>query len=381
MTPPRPTRRRLVPVTAGLLGLASLLAVGLAAAGPVASASSDTAPGPSPARRPVTLSTLAVPPAGRYYHGVYPGGRTGEEDDIRPRDLRSYERAVGHHVAWVFFSNNWYRDRAFPLRQATWIRDSGAVPYVRLMLRASSNERRRHDRTPDRTFSLQRIVDGRFDADLRRWADTARDFGTPVLAEYGTEMNGFWFGWNAVHNGRRAGAPLFRRAYRHIIDVVRAEGADNVSWVFHVNDDDAPSRPWNRLERYYPGDRYIDWLATSVYGAQTPREHWNEAFARGMDRVYPRLVRLADKPIIVAELGVTRGNPRVDPPRWARAALNHLIDGRWPRVRGFSWWNERWQNDDIRAHDSDLRVQDIPGLPGVFRTALDDARVLNRPLL
>ena len=183
-----------------------------------------------------------------------------------------------------------------------------------------------------------------------------------------------------MHNGRASGASLFRRAYRHIIDVVRSRGATNVSWVFHVNDDDAPQVPWNRFERYYPGDAYIDWLATSVYGAQTPQEHWNEPFARGMDRVYPRLARLSDRPIIVAELGVTRGNPRVDPPAWARAALTQIIAGRWPQVRGFAWWNERWSNDGVAAHDSDLRVQDIPGMPQVFRTALGDPRVLTRPL-
>jgi hypothetical protein len=363
-------------VVAVLLGcLAPALAPATASARPVPSAPAAVASVSRAQPEP-----LPVPARGQYYHGVYPGGQTGEEDDITPRDVTSYETTVGHRVAWVFFSNNWYRDRRFPLHKATWIRDRGSVPYIRLMLRASSNERRLSDARPDRTFSLRRIVNGRFDADLRRWGRAAHDFGTPVLAEYGVEMNGFWFGWNAVHNGRRSGASLFRRAYRHIIDVVRAQGATNVSWVFHVNDDDQPAKPWNRLERYYPGDHYIDFLATSVYGALTPQDRWNEPFARGMDRVYPRLARLAPKPILVSELGVTKGNPRVDPPRWARSALRGILSGRWPRVRGFSWWNETWQNDDVAAHDSNLRVQDIPGMAAVFQAALDTPGVLTRPL-
>ena len=149
------------------------------------------------ARGGAALLTLPVPPRGSWYHGVYPGGVTGEEDDITPSDVTSYETSAGHQVAWVFFSNNWYRSRAFPLGKATWIRDRGAVPYIRLMLRTNGNERRRNDSSPDRRFSLRRVINGDFDADLRRWANVARDFGTPVLAEYGTEMNGFWFGWNA----------------------------------------------------------------------------------------------------------------------------------------------------------------------------------------
>jgi hypothetical protein len=99
-----------------------------------------------------------------------------------------------------------------------------------------------------------------------------------------------------------------------------------------------------------------------------------------MDRVYPRLRRLADKPILVSEFGVTKNNPRVDPVRWADQAFEQLLSDRWPRVRGFSWWNETWQNDDVAAHDSNLRIQDIPGLPQVFSSALVDPRVLTRPL-
>ncbi|HVQ88234.1 MAG TPA: glycosyl hydrolase [Actinomycetes bacterium] len=329
----------------------------------------------------VATAVLTVPDPGCLYHGVYPGGITGEEDDITLDDVTSYEAAAGRSVAWVFFSNNWYRSRSFPLGKATWIRDHGSIPYVRLMLRHSSNERDRNDGA-DKTFSLRRIVDGDFDRDLRSWANNARDFGSPILAEYGTEMNGFWFSWNATHNGDRRGAPLFRRAYRHIIDVVRARGADNVSWVFHVNDSDQPSKPWNRLERYYPGDQYIDWLATSVYGALTPQENWNQSFARGMNRVYPRLRALApSKPIIVAEFGVTKGNDRVDPITWARRALDDLLGSRWPRVRGFSWWNETWENDNTPAHDSNLRIQSIPGMSDMFISRLENnPNVLDAPV-
>ncbi|MEO8107669.1 MAG: glycosyl hydrolase [Actinomycetes bacterium] len=326
-------------------------------------------------------SQLAVPEVGCLYHGVYPGGVTGEEDDITLDDVTSYEASAGRQAAWVFFSNNWYRSRAFPTGTANWIHDHGSIPYIRLMLRHSSRERQRSD-GPDKTFSLRRIVRGDFDKNLRAWGDGAVAYAEPLLVEYGTEMNGFWFSWNATHNGDRHGAKLFQHAYRHINDVVRSRGADNVSWVFHVNDSDQPNKPWNRLERYYPGGRYIDWLATSVYGALTPQEHWNQPFARGMDAVYPRLRRLAaTKPIIVAEFGVTAGNDRVEPTVWASHALHGLLTGRWPKVRGISWWNETWENDNVKSHDSELRIQHIPGMPDVFQARLvDNIAVLDAPV-
>ena len=361
-----------------LVSFCALVGSGLTARQPVAA---DSRPGAvTPNARGVTaLPTLAVPPRGCRYHGVYPGGRSGEEDDIRLSDVTSYESAAGAPVAWVFFSNNWYRSRSFPLAKATWIHDHGAVPYIRLMLRPSSNELSK-SHGPDRSFPLRAIIAGRFDADFRRWADAARAYGGPLLVEYGTEMNGFWFSWNATHNGHADGAEEFRRAYRHIVTLMRNRGATNISWVFHVNNDDQPARPWNRMERYYPGDRYIDWLAVSVYGSLLPTEHWNESFRAGLTGAYRRLAALApSKPIAVAEFGVTKGNPRVDPTVWASRAFATLASGDFPRIRGFSWWNERWSNDSVPAHDSDLRIQDMPGMSAVFDAALAAPGVVTSP--
>ena len=89
---------------------------------------------------PPASSRIAPPPKGQLYHGVYPGGKTGEEDDLTLQDLATYETAVGAKAAWVYFSNNWYRSRKFPKATAEWIRQSGAVPFIRLMLRTSAAE-------------------------------------------------------------------------------------------------------------------------------------------------------------------------------------------------------------------------------------------------
>lgn len=323
---------------------------------------------------PRATSPILMPPAGQYYHAAYPGGITGEEDDITLNDVTSYETTVGKSTAWIYFSHNWYKSRAFPLATATMIRNHGATPYMRLMLRGSA------DNLPNRPFQLNKIIRGRFDTDLRAWARDARDFGSPIIVEYGTEMNGSWFPWNGKWNGGKIrdeygnpnfpdGPERFRDAYRHIIDVMRDEGADNLTWVFHVNDSDFPPRGWNRFENYYPGDAYIDWLGVSVYGAQMPLDDWCDAFRDSLDAAYPRLAALAPtKPIFVLEFGVTDGNALCDQAAWAHDALADLTSGRWTRVKGFSWWNETWQNDDNPAHDTNMRVQDNPALATEFQT-------------
>ena len=51
---------------------------------------------------------------------------------------------------------------------------------------------------------------------------------------------------------------------------------------------------------------------------------------------------------------------------WARAALQEITSLRYPNLIGFSWWNERWQNDDNPTHDTTMRLQDNPELEEVF---------------
>lgn len=335
---------------------------------------------PRAAAPPAKRHTLAVPPRGsaiRLMHGVFPGGASGEEDDITPASLDSYVRTVGRTTDWVFFSNNWFSSRSFPATTAAWIRARGAMPFIRLMLR--SDTRQDH---AEPVFTLQRIVDGDFDDDLRGWARDAKDFGTPLRVEFGTEMNGQRFSWNGIWNGGSIatgfGDPLapdgperFVAAYRHVVGLMRAEGASNISWVFHADVHDLPQTDWNRFENYYPGDTYVDELAVSAYGTQGPEDTEADSLRAMLDSAYPRLVAMApSKPIIVAELGTDVRNTHVDPARWAFEALRDLNGGRWPKVTGFSWWNEWWPNDADRTHDTTMRLQDSPRTARIFSQAL-----------
>ena len=147
------------------------------------------------------------------------------------------------------------------------------------MLRSDLDQRH-----AEKLFSLQNISAGRFDADLKRWAESARAFGQPILIEWGTEPNGEWFAWNGKWHGHKVGPPQYVAAYRHIVEVMRAAGADNLQWVWHANWDDVPATDWNRMENYFPGADYCDWVAVSAYGALTPRTTEIEPFGQSSTR-------------------------------------------------------------------------------------------------
>jgi hypothetical protein len=128
---------------------------------------------------------ILLPPSGKLYHGIYPGGKIGAEDDITLADLQSYESAAGKKAAWLYFSHNWYISRLFPLQTANWIRSAGSIPYIRLMLRSYPDQ----NKGADPLFNLPNIIKGNFDTNIRAWGRAAREFGTPLIVEYGT-VNG-----------------------------------------------------------------------------------------------------------------------------------------------------------------------------------------------
>ncbi len=320
-----------------------------------------------------TAAPISAPPSGKLYHGCYFGGvgtdtHDPSEHDVTPADVARYEDTVGAQATWVYFSDNWFESRAFPTATCSWIRQVGKIPYVRLMLRSDAEQKH-----GEKTFTLARIIAGEFDADLRRWAEDAGKFGAPILIEWGTEPNGDWFSWNGKWNGGAAKGPeRYVAAYRHIVDTMRAAGAANLQWVWHVNWLDEPERKWNAFENYYPGSDYCDWVALSVYGPTTPlTRDGTESFRFKMQTAYPRLTKAAPgKPLLVAEFGCDLHNPHCDAAAWARGALAEIFSGKWPAIIGFCWWNEGWQNDDTKKHDTDMIIWHDPALAQVFRQNL-----------
>jgi hypothetical protein len=315
---------------------------------------------------------VAPPPAGKLYQGLYfdepAPGRDPSEHDVKSDDVTRFEQTLATKTAWVFFSNNWFESRKFPRATCDWIRGLGKIPYVRLMLRSDAEQDR-----AEKTFTLANILAGKFDDDLKAWARDAKEFGSPLLVEWGTEPNGKWFSWNGKWNGGAKDGPArYVAAYRHIVDLMGAEGITNLQWVWHVNWLDQPEAKWNRFENYYPGENYCDWVAFSAYGPLTPRAvDGTESFRFKMATAYPRLIKIAPgKPIVIAEFGCVLHHPKVDASIWARDALEDLFSGRWPAVIGFCWWNESWENDDVHGHNTDMNILHDAGLTKVFREAV-----------
>ena len=338
--------------------------------------------GGTDAGTPAPLGLLA-PEAGRFYHGVLPAAAAPQADsDVSKEALDAYETTVGRKVAYVYFDDEWLTSRAFPAQTASWIRERGSVPFIRLMLRSQ-----KVPLVADPTFTLDRIIAGEFDSALAAWADRAREFGTPLLVEYGTEINGDWNPWSAPYNGGLDKGPArFKLAYRHIVDLMRRRGALNIVWALHYAGENFPGDdPRNLPAAYYPGDDVVDWVGISVYGSERSNDKRCPGFRSLVDAMLPQLRdATATKPLFIFEFGNTNDNPACPAGPWVQAAFDDLLGGRWPDLRGFSWWQQRFLDDSAIGGTTDYLVQDDAAVASAFRAALtgsEAASILDRPLV
>ncbi len=323
-----------------------------------------------------------LPPTSGIYQGAFP--YFGPlEDRVSLSTVNRFNRLVGKPLAWAYFSNNWFRGIRFPYAAVRIIFRTGAIPFVRLMPRANFNPH-------DTTYTLQKIIDGVFDTQLRRWATMATRVGIPMMAEFGGEPNGDWFPWCGAFNGGGDtagygdpsvpdGPERFRDAYRHIIDICRNAGAVNITWAFHVNSGNDPVAPWNTMAAYYPGDDYIDWIGESAYGAQVPEDYWS-LLTDVLDESYNELASISpSKPLALFEYGVIADTIPGHKAGWITEGLDSLRAGRYPRIKGISYWHSKFTN--ANGSVSNMRLDSSPDVLEAYRTEMSDPFFVSQPVL
>lgn len=242
---------------------------------------------------------------------------------------------------------------------------------------------------PDK-FRLENILTGQWNDYIDRWADSAKALDTPLFVSLCNEMNGDWFPWSARYYGagqpiagidppRYVGPEYFKRAYRYIVDRVRARGAKNILWVFHVNNFPEPYEAWNAFAQFYPGADYVDWLGLSVYGQMFSDDPKWDSFDDMIQKPYDELIQLdARKPMMLAEWAVGEFPKRGDKAEWITTGFEHMAS-KYPRLRAAIYWHERWQNKKSYLY-SNMKVNSSPGALAAYRRAVASAFWLGQPI-
>ena len=305
---------------------------------------------------------LAIPPNNKIYLAAFPDFG-GTEDIVTKERLSDFENLVDKPLAWAYFSNNWTDEKDgihFPKDEVNTIKNHGRIPFVRMMARQNFDQ---YVRCPK--YTMDNFLLGYYDEDLKQWAKDAKAYGAPLLVEFGTEANGSWFPWNAKWNSLPTkneygdpdlydGMEKFRDVYRRIIDICNQEGADNITWFYHVDAYSDPVENWNNMTGYYPGDEYIDWIGVSVYGPQETSEGW-WSFQDVLDDSWEEIASISnEKPIAILEWGVIeKGNPNKKA-NWIKNAIKTVVSGGkyFPKIKAMSYWHENFDQTLLRIDSS-----------------------------
>ncbi len=194
--------------------------------------------------------------------------------------------------------------------------------------------------------SEDRVASGEYDHLIDELAAFLAEFSQfPFYIRIGYEFDG---SWNDYDPGN------FKRAWRRIVDGLRAAGVDNFATVMASSRHHVPRELW---DEYWPGDDYVDWLGYSYW-------HYEPA-----GNVVLELAREKDKPVMLAEvtprgmfLNLLQGMVIGD---WYKTLFDHVeahpdvikalayINANWdaqPMWRGRGWGDTRVQvNEDVTA--------------------------------
>ena len=260
------------------------------------------------------------------YFGVF---EPGESESYR--SVASFGKAVGRQPNLVLYYQN--IPEQFPSHLAAEIHAHGATPLAQI--------------DPGHA-SMDAIAKGRYDEYLRSYARAVRAYGHKIVISFAAEMNGNWYAWGWHHT-----SPMtWISAWRHVVDVFRAQGADQVIWLWTGN---IPSPATAPFENWWPGSSYVDWVGIDGYYFAP-----SQTFSNAFEPMIAEVKMLTDKPILLSETAV---GPVVGVQKifdlFAGIGRNHLL--------GLVYFDEAQHNPPYQL---DWRLENHPSFLAAFRRAI-----------
>ncbi len=272
-------------------------------------------------------------PAGdRVYHGASLPGFWSDAD--LSREMEQFQQASGKKLAMVkWFASvyengrltSWRRNHAPHLER---VKRLGAVSLVQFSIQDFAYDNSKKIASPPD------IARGVFDAYFAEVASSVKEFNHPVFISLNPEMNGNWYPYSQAYAGTDYTAADYVNMWRHIVDLFRQHGANNVAWVWAPGVTDVGGTPFTA---YYPGDAYVDWVgATLMSGNQTT----------ALDTLYNTYA--SSKPIVITEWATSAESSRYNSHfpgevQWVNNFF-HRLETRYRRVKAIVWF--QWNKDD-----------------------------------
>ncbi len=253
-----------------------------------------------------------------YAWGVYSGWSNA--------DMQEFETRVGenpnHMAAFVHWANN-----QFPTYMEPFTKAKG-----RTLIIFWEPSDYLIGGTVQENFTADAILAGRWDAYIRKFATDSATYGSPIILIPFSEMNGNWNPWSGTTNGNTPEKVV--AAYRHVRTVFG--NVPNVKFGWAPNAQSVPNTDANAIERYYPGDSYVDIVGVDGFNFGDPWLSFDQVFNKALTTI-----SAYNKPMYIFSFASDAGYLKAS---WITDALTVQLD-KWPLIAGWVWFNQNKENN------------------------------------
>lgn len=268
----------------------------------------------------------AAGPTEKTYIGVYESSAPDSYADVS-----TFAKATGARVSLALYYSGWYERFRTGFGDAAW--KHGATPVVQI---------------DPSGVSLTAIAAGYYDGFLYSYATAVRIYGHPVIIGFGHEANAPWYSWGWKHTQPR----IFVASWRHLVQVFRKTGANNVTWMWTISAIDygvASPRAW------WPGSEYVTWVGIDGY-----YERSTDTFTSLFSLTIKTVRSITRDPVLISETAVAPAAGQ------ARGILDLFAGVRRYNLLGLVWFDKHQQGD---IQGLDWRLADHPAALAAFRKA------------
>jgi len=176
-------------------------------------------------------------------------------------------------------------------------------------------------------YSYSTILNGEWDEYLSDFAEQLQKYKGEVILVPFSEMNGNWNAWSGTTNGNNPEEAV--RAYQYVHRFFK--DVENVKFGWAPNSVSVPRTVENRIEAYYPGDAYVDYVGVDGFNKGTPWYSFNDIFGPALD-----VISQYQKPIIIFSFASAEGPSKAG---WMEDAFLTQMP-KYPLLHGWIWFNQ-----------------------------------------
>ncbi|MBI1939203.1 MAG: T9SS type A sorting domain-containing protein [Ignavibacteriales bacterium] len=212
------------------------------------------------------------------------------------------------------------------------------------------------------SFSDLEIMNGAFDQEIIKLADKIKEINSPILIRLMYESYG------GSSRPTIYSAQTYKQAWIHFVNLLRANGADNTEFIFHPLVSFEPI-----LEKWYPGDEYIDWIGTSFFSYDGNLDFWKTENEFAVKH---------NKPYLLAESAPVdqkfRPSNTLHPlvwNEWFTPYFNFIKDN--GNTKLFVYINIDWSSSGSFSDWGDTRIEQSTSLVSLYENELNNSEYVD----